>query len=56
MNKTALKGFNMIPEEKINRIKEILEDRTNLADSQEFGLSYGQAIDFLYDIEEVVNM
>ena len=46
----------MTNEEKINKIKEILTEIDGIADSQEFGLSYGQAINYLKDIEEVVKM
>ena len=44
----------MSDEEKINRIKEILRDSENVADSQEFGLSYGQAINYLEEVKEVL--
>lgn len=40
-------------EEKLNKIKEILAERTGITDSQEFGLTYAQAIDYLDQIEEV---
>ena len=46
----------MTAEEKINRIKEILREADGVADSQEFGLSYGQAINYLAEIEEVIKM
>ena len=44
----------MNDEEKINKIKEILTEKNGVADSQEFGLSYSQAINYLDEIEEVL--
>lgn len=41
--------------DKINRIKEILSEKNGVADSQEFGLHYGQIINYLDQIEEVIN-
>ena len=46
----------MTNEEKINKIKEIITEKNGVADSQEFGLNYGQAINYLEEIEEVVKM
>ena len=46
---------DMSNEEKINKIKEILREMNGAADSQEFGLSYGQAINYLMEIEGVIN-
>ena len=46
----------MTTEEKMNRIKEIFAEINGIADSQEFGLSYGQAINYLDEIEEVLKM
>lgn len=46
----------MTTEEKINRIKEILSKKNGIADNQEFGLSYNQAINYLDEIEEVIKM
>lgn len=43
-------------EEKINKIKEILREMDGVADSQEFGLSYGQAINYLEEIKEALKM
>ena len=40
--------------EQINKIKEILAEKNGIADSQEFGLSYCQAINYLEDIEQVL--
>lgn len=40
--------------EKIEMIKEILSERNCVADNQEFGLSYGQAIGYLDRIEEII--
>lgn len=45
---------NITAEEKINIIKEILAEKNGIADSQEFGLSYGQAIGYLEEIEELL--
>ena len=45
----------MSNEEKINKIKAILSDKNGVADSQEFGLHYGQLMYYLEQIEEVVN-
>lgn len=42
-------------EEKLQKIKEILSERNGIADSQEFGLSYSQAINYLDEIEEIIN-
>lgn len=44
----------MTNEEKICKIKEILQDSENVADSQEFGLSYGQIINYLEEIKDVL--
>lgn len=44
----------MTSEEKINKIKEILAEKNGVSDSQEFGLSYGQAINYLEEIEELL--
>ena len=44
----------MTTEEKISKIEEILTVANGVADSQEFGLSYGQAINYLDKIEEVL--
>ena len=41
----------MNEKEKIEKIKEILAEKNGMADSQEFGLSYGQAINYLDEIE-----
>lgn len=46
----------MNEKEKIEKIKEILAEKNGMADSQEFGLSYGQAINYLEEIEEVIKM
>lgn len=40
--------------DKINRIKEILLEKDGVADNQEFGLSYSQAINYLEEIEKVI--
>ena len=44
----------MTAEEKISKIKEILIEKNGIADNQEFGLSYCQAIDYLEEIEEIL--
>ena len=41
--------------EKLNRIKEIIAEKNRVADSQEFGLHYGQIHNYLDQIEEVIN-
>ena len=47
---------NLTAEEKIDKIKEVLRETDGIADSQEFGLSYSQAINYLEEIEEVIKM
>ena len=44
----------MSNKEKINKIKEILKRADGIADSQEFGLSYGQAINYLEEIKDII--
>lgn len=46
----------MTNEEKISKIKEILQDCENVSDSQEFGLSYGQVINYLEEIKEILKL
>lgn len=46
----------MNEKEKIEKIKEILAEKNGIADSQEFGLSYGQVISYLEEIEEIIKM
>ena len=46
----------MSNDEKINKIKEILSEKNGVADSYEFGLSYGQLMDYLDRIEEIINL
>ena len=41
-------------EEKIDKVKEILREMEGVADSQEFGLSYGQAINYLEEIKDII--
>ena len=41
--------------EKLNKIRAILSEKNGVADNQEFGLHYGQVLDYLEQIEEVVN-
>ena len=45
----------LTPEEKIIRIKSILNDMDCIADSHEFGLSYGELFKCLEEIRETVN-
>ena len=40
--------------EKLNKIKELSKEADGMADNQEFGLTYGQAIDYLEEIKEVL--
>jgi len=40
--------------EKLNKIKAIITEKNGVADNQEFGLHYGQAIDYLEQIEEII--
>ena len=44
----------MSEKEKIDKIKEILREKNGIVDSQEFGLSYSQAINYLEEIEDVL--
>lgn len=46
----------MTNEEKLNKIKQIITEKNGIEDSQEFGLSYAQAINYLEDIEEIIKM
>lgn len=46
----------MSDKEKINKIKEILREKNGVADSQEFGLNYGQVLYYLEQIEEIIEM
>lgn len=41
--------------EKLHKIKAILSEKNGVADSQEFGLSYGQVLYYLEQIEDVIN-
>jgi hypothetical protein len=45
---------NITAEEKVSRIKEILREADGVADNQEFGLSYGQAINYLEEIKNII--
>ena len=40
--------------EKINKIKETIREAGGVAEGQEFGLTYGQAINYLEEIEELL--
>ena len=44
----------MTTEEKLNKIKEILREADGIADSQDFGLSYSQAINYLEEIKDII--
>ena len=44
----------MTAEEKIEKIKNIISERNGITDSQEFGLTYSQAINYLDEIEDIV--
>ena len=46
----------MNEKEKIEKIKEILREADGITDSQEFGLSYGQVINYLEKIKEIIKM
>ena len=48
------KEIELTYEEKIDKIKAILATANGIADNQEFGLSYSQAINYLDEIEEVL--
>ena len=51
-----LKSYNFTTAaDKLDSIKEILQSMNNIADAQELGLSYGQVIHFLAEIEEIVD-
>lgn len=41
-------------EEKLEKIKEVLSKKDGIADNQEFGLTYSQAINYLDEIEEII--
>lgn len=41
--------------DKLNKIKAILSEKNGVADSQEFGLHYGQILNYLEQTEEVIN-
>ena len=45
---------NLTAKEKIKRIEEILREADGISDSQEFGLSYGQAINYLEEIRDII--
>ena len=51
-----LEAINLIKcqSEKLNKVKAILTEKNGVADSQEFGLSYSQAINYLETIEEII--
>lgn len=40
--------------EKVDRITYVLREADGIASSQEFGLSYGQAINYLEEIKEII--
>ena len=41
-------------EDKVNTIKDILIEAEGIADNQEFGLSYCQAINYLEEIKDII--
>jgi hypothetical protein len=45
----------MTAEEKLNKIAEIISRKNGIEDSQEFGLSYGQMVNYWNEIEDVIN-
>ena len=45
---------NLTAEEKIDKIKEVLREADGIADSQEFGLSYGQTMNYLEEIKDII--
>ena len=40
--------------EKLDKIKKLSKEADGVADSQEFGLSYGQAINYLNEIKDII--
>lgn len=40
--------------EKLNKIKEISKEAEGIADGQEFGLSYSQAVNYLEEIKNII--
>lgn len=54
--KALFEAINLIEcqSKKINKIKEILIEAECIADNQEFGLSYGQAINYLEEIKDII--
>lgn len=51
MLKYSFEAFVEDSGEKINRITDVLKEADGIADSQEFGLSYSQAINYLEEIK-----
>lgn len=41
-------------EEKVYRISDVLKEADGIASSQEFGLNYGQAINYLEEIKGII--
>lgn len=41
-------------EEKVDRISDVLKEADGIASGQEFGLSYGQAINYLEEIKGII--
>ena len=41
--------------EKISKIKQVLREANCIADAQEFGLSYGQLLNYMDEIECIIN-
>lgn len=53
---TLFEAINLIEcqNEKINAIKDVLTEAEGVADNQEFGLSYSQAINYLEEIKNII--
>lgn len=47
--------LELTAEEKLKRIQEIISEKNGVADSQEFGLHYGQISNYLDQIEEMIS-
>ena len=46
----------LVSAEKLNRIKALISEKNGVSDSQEFGLSYSQAINYLEEIEDIIKL
>lgn len=54
MLKYSFEAFVEDSGEKINRITDVLKESDGIADSQEFGLSHSQAINYLEEIKYIM--